>query len=317
MISEAVDLPWLGVSRADWLTQVAAFVAPHARGALELVQVRAWAVVLSAPGAEGRVYFKATAPGGRHEPALVAALAEAFGDLVPAPLAIDSARGWMLLPDCGRKLREVRDEAGAVAAWLEVLPRYAELQRASSRDEARWLRLGVPDRSPGRLPGLLAEILEGPVPAQAGLSARECSELRALIPELGDACRRLADIPSTLDHGDLHDGNLLILDGARWLVDWADACVSHPFGSLLVTSRSVAPEYAEKLRDAYLEPWTADAPRAAVLEAFARAQWVAHVGRALDWAWMLAGTGATARAEWLPRVAFWLRAWAAREPVSE
>ncbi len=29
------------------------------------------------------------------------------------------------------------------------------------------------------------------------------------------------------------------------------------------------------------------------------------------------GTGAPARGEWLPRVAFWLRAWAAREPVSE
>ena len=315
MISEIGDLPWLGGSPEEWLSEVRAFVEPHARGELELVQARPWAVVLSAPAAGGRVFFKASAPGGRHEPALVEALGRAFPDLVPAPIDAAPSRGWLLLPDCGRKLREARDETGAVELWRELLPRYAEFQRAALPEVGRWLRTGVPDRSPARLPRLLAGLLDGPLMREAGVAGAELAELRALAPELEAACAELGELGVSLDHGDLHDGNVLVQNGSAWLLDWADACVSHPFVSLGVTCRSVAPAHTAALRDAYLEPWTADLARPALLEAFARAQWVALVGRALDWAWMLGGTGTPARREWLPRVALWLRAWAAREEV--
>lgn len=312
LIDELAALAWLRAPPGAWLAEVGAFVAEHASGPLERVQVRPWAVVLATPAGEARVYFKATAPGGRHEPGLLEALAGEFPDLAPRPLACERERGWLLLPDRGRKLREAQDESAALATWTGLLPRYAELQRSAAHNPGRWLGLGVPDRRLERLPSLLAGLLDGAVGGESGLGHVELRSLAARIPELEAACRELAQLgpAASLDHGDLHDGNVLVQDGATWLLDWADACVAHPFVSLLVTSRSVPPERAELLRDAYLEPWTAEAPPAALREAFARAQRLAHVGRALDWAWMLEGTGPAARAEWLPRVAHWLREWA-------
>jgi hypothetical protein len=69
-----------------------------------------------------------------------------------------------------------------------------------------------------------------------------------------------------------------------------------------------------RLRDAYLEPWTARAPAAALRAAFSRALWIGHVGRALDWHHVLQGTGPAAR-EWLPRIAEWLRLWLERREL--
>lgn len=64
-------------------------------------------------------------------------------------------------------------------------------------------------------------------------------------------------------HDDLHANNLYV-DGTRLRVlDWGDASISHPFASLVVTSRFLEeidglppgdPWFA-RLRDAYLEPW--------------------------------------------------------------
>lgn len=309
------ELPWLGASPDEWLAEAREFVGRHAqlRG-LELVHERPWSVVLRAECDLGIVYLKATAPGGRHEPRLVSALAETWEDLVPKPLATDPARGWLLLEAHGEKLRDALAPDAAAAAWLDLLPRYAQLQRASATESERWLALGVPDRSPSRLPALLRELLEDDEIAKAGeLGAGELGEMRAQLPELEACCEQLARLPhsTALDHGDLHDGNVLVRDGVPRLLDWGDACLAHPFCSLSVTLRTVPLEHAGRLRDAYLEPWTAEASRAELDAIFARTQWISHVGRALDWAWMLDGAGEPGRAEWLSRVAQWLRRWAA------
>ena len=42
-------------------------------------------------------------------------------------------------------------------------------------------------------------------------------------------------IPETLQHDDLHDGQVFVGDGRHLVLDWGDACISHPFFSLAVT----------------------------------------------------------------------------------
>jgi Ser/Thr protein kinase RdoA (MazF antagonist) len=90
--------------------------------------------------------------------------------------------------------------------------------------------------------------------------------------ELRRLCHELADrgIPDTLQHDDLHDGNLFVRDGRFVFFDWGDACVTHPFHTLVVTLRALAhrqglgpgaPELL-RLRDAYLESWTGHASHA-------------------------------------------------------
>ena len=87
----------------------------------------------------------------------------------------------------------------------------------------------------------------------------------------------LAGLPETIQHDDLHDAQIFVRDDRYLLLDWGDACVSHPFFTLAVTLDGViawgvddveASEPTEPYRDAYLEPFrgltTSDlvAPRA-------------------------------------------------------
>ena len=83
-------------------------------------QVRSWGLsnVLRIPTTDGDVYFKALAHSSTvrparvdalpllfaHEPLLLQKLSDERPDAVPAPLAIDERRAWMLLPDLGSPL---------------------------------------------------------------------------------------------------------------------------------------------------------------------------------------------------------------------
>lgn len=312
--------PWLGSERESWLAEVRSWLrSGFGVERLEVVKERPWSSVLRGAIGPRKVYFKAAGRGGRHEAALVDALARDWPDLLPEPLGVDAERGWMLLPDCGQTLRDAWSGRDALPIWEALLPRYAELQIASAGQPERWLALGVPDRRLDVLPGLFARLLDDDEALDAGmpeaLSRTECQALLDLRPELEEQCRALAALPgaAALEHGDLHDGNVLVRGSEFLIFDWGDSNLCHPFTSNLIVRARVAtdvPECNERLRDAYLEPWTAHASRAELSACYARALWLAHLGRALDWQWMLAGAGEAAR-EWRPQLAGWLRRWLA------
>ena len=127
-----------------------------------------------------------------------------------------------------------------------------------------------------------------------------------------------------MQHDDLHDGNVFAgADGYRFF-DWGDASVAHPFGTLLVTLRSIAarrglaadddPALA-RLRDAYLEPWTDRYDRAD--PAWRRPAWrsrVAPVSRSLSWRRAL-DTADPSRAEYADAVPGWLQELFAASPL--
>jgi hypothetical protein len=185
------------------------------------------------------------------------------------------------------------------------------------------LGLGVPDRRPERLPELLRE-LAGDHRAlclgrRGGLLPSERDALGALLPELEACGRELASLPcaAALDHGDLQDSNILVRDGTHWFCDWADASIAHPFCSLLVTCRRLVDDFASsdgirrfaRLRDAYLEPWSALAPPQSLRPLFDTALWIAHLSCALVWQRVLRGVSDSAGEEWQLRVPHWLRLW--------
>lgn len=69
------------------------------------------------------------------------------------------------------------------------------------------------------------------------------------------------DIQETIQHDDIHAGNLYARGKRLRVLDWGDASISHPFGSLVVTFRfleeinRLAPDdpWFARLPDAYLE----------------------------------------------------------------
>lgn len=298
-----------------WVLERLASLGQPVAGPVERVRTRPWSVQLRAPTRTGTVWFKANIPGAAYEAALVSALAGWAPEAVLAPLAVDPDRGWMLSPDGGATLREAQAGAPDPGAWEEMLVSYAELQRTVAANAADLAAVGVPDARPGDLPTRLTMLLDDPQVA-ADLGGERRRALYALVPAYADWCAELAadGIPATIQHDDLHDGNVFAQDGRYRFFDWADSSVAHPFGSLLVTMRVAgllfkldpgAPELA-RLRDAYLEPWTADRDRGGLLRSAFLATRVAIVGRALSWQRALAGAETPVDADDRTAVAEWL-----------
>ena len=177
------------------------------------------------------------------------------------PLGADVEGRRLLLPDGG--------PPGRIET---ALPAYGELQRRLVPHAERMIGLGVPDMRPAQMPERLDEALEA-----TGGDAR----VAALRGDFADWCAELAAAPgeASLDHNDLHAGN--VLDGDRFY-DWGDAVVAHPFASMLVPL-AAAGDDAVRLRDAYLEAFSDLAPHAELVHTLELACRVGKVARALTW----------------------------------
>jgi hypothetical protein len=244
------------------------------------VKDRPWATVFRVPLARGSAYFKACRPVQAFEPRLTAALAERWPDRVAEVLAFDEARAWLLTADAGAPLVDLGNPP---ERWLEVLPRYAELQRGEAARVAEHLEAGVPDLRPGTLTDRFDHLLTADVP----LDEKERDVARALRSALATLEGELADGPvgDSVDHADLHNRSVFALGDRLRVLDWGDASIGHPFVSLVVTfdylretGLPAGDHWFDRLRDAYLEPWGVG-----LVPLFEVAQRVGRVSRALGW----------------------------------
>jgi hypothetical protein len=279
-----------------WLREEAAAHGMHVEGEITQPHVRPWSSVFRAMSDGGTIYLKLCGDSQAHEPALTMLLAGAARGLVSDVLAVHPERPWMLIADGGAKLRDSHQGAALLDVWIDILPRYAELQRAFIGREDELLATGTPDRKLDRLPGELASVIadERVFAALAeDPHAPSHEELRAILPELDGLCAELAalGIGPTIEHDDLHDGNVLTRDGRAVVFDWGDACVTHPFLSLWTVQRAAAYRAGVdergsaimRLRDAYLEPWGAVAPARELRRAAEIGARLGSVTRALCW----------------------------------
>ena len=294
-------LPWV---QADWLAEATTWIQDRLdeRG-LELTEeieqphVRWWSTVLRVPTAEGPLWFKANAAPHAFEAGLLAILECVIPGHVPELLALDAGRGWLLMRDGGERLRELVHSSADLHHWEALLPEYAELQLALAPHVDDLLAVGVPDERLAGLPAHIEALLDDPdaclVGRDNGLTADEYDRLRAFLSEFAERCERLAafGVPETIQHDDLHDGNVFVRDGRYLFFDWGDSCVSHPFHTLVVTMRALAhrlelppggPDVLH-LRGAYLEPFAQYGSRAELVEAAELAHFTGTAARALSW----------------------------------
>lgn len=293
------DPDWLKLVH-QWIDAETARLGVQVTGGIEQPHVQHWSTVLRIPTNEGTLFFKATAPETKYEIALTCKLAEWSPADLPQIIAADIDRGWMLMRDGGEALRASIRPARDVSPWEPVIVHYAQLQMRLAEHAGEMLLVGIPDHRLHRLPSLLDELLNDLPPLmineEKGLSAADYARAQNLAADFEKTCTKLAalGIPETINHGDFHDGNILLKDGRITFFDWGDADITHPFVSL--RTFFVSMEIALNLEDfapptdemlyllqSYLKEWGRFQSGDQIKMAYQLSRPVASVVKALAW----------------------------------
>lgn len=260
-------MDWHGRAR-EW---VEANVPPTADGsAWRMAQIRSWSIssVWRLTSGDRRLYFKASPRYFASEPTITRDVAERFPEASPILVAVEPDAGWTLMEDLGDLTLGRTDSA---ELWRETMRTIARVQQGYVDRIDALEAMNLERRTTGAIVETLAQWSEDP--SVAGLrmfQAENEAALARLHPKLDEVAamaRRLdgLGLPRTLEHGDLDATNVFIRDGAPVLMDWSDACISHPFFTPLTPAQ--ARRYPEFV-DAYLREWTDYAPQESLRRGF-------------------------------------------------
>ena len=290
-----------------------------------------WSTVMRVPTRDETIFFKATALETIFEAALTQKMAGWYPDCMPELIAVDGERGWMLMRDGGEQLRASIRPTQDIQPWNPVITRFAELQLGLAEHVSEILAVGIPDRRPATLPTLYRELLVDEqslmIDQEKGLTSAEFHQLQDLTPRFEQICAALIafGIPASLNHGDFHDGNVLIKNGRITFFDWGDASVTHPFVSLRTFFVSIeislklddyafTPEMASLL-DLYLAPWQKFASKENLLTAYSLSKPVAAITSAIAWHQMISRLDGSLREKYVGIVPELLREFLYHEKI--
>lgn len=294
-------MPWIGAGWFDravaWMKQQLDRLGLQVLSPIEQVRVFYTGATLRVGTDAGPVYFKAMPRAFIREVAITAKLSAWRPASIPPPLVVDLERRWMLTREVeGITLAESTD----VEVWEQVFRCYGQLQRSSLALVEELLdgplfdwRIGTVLAGVDGLMAHLEWLQEG---YAEPLDHAELRSLRARVPALKQLCRQITSfqVPCTLEHTDLHAGNVRLTGGGPVFLDWAWSCVSHPFVGVLGLLRSTQrrdfpPEAVSRMRDAYLGTWTDCETPERLQELFALVQrWVVLLDVLMDAEWVRA-----------------------------
>ena len=284
----------------DWIRSEAERNSIQLTGEIEQPHAYAWSTVMRVPSSEGTLFFKATAGETIYEIALTEKLAKWYPDCMPDLVAVDTVRGWMLMRDGGEQLRASVRSTKDVSPWEPVITQYANLQIGIAEHVDEILALGIPDHRLAALPALYKQLLSDEksmmLDQEKGLTSEDFHKLQNLSPRFEQICADLAafGIPESINHGDFHDGNVLVKNSRITFFDWGDASVTHPFVSLrtFFVSMEIALELDDwapptpemtALLHRYLERWERYGDKERLLAIYNLSRPVASIVKALQW----------------------------------
>jgi hypothetical protein len=267
---------WIYHTEARW-QHVFGDPKKHTLESLHQIRSSYTSAVVSAGSGKEAVYLKSVAPPFHQEIAITRRLAALHPSFLPTILQAHETEMLMM---------HVHGESvgshTSLATWAELAHCYAVIQSRSVShvdsllsDGCHDLRVTTVRQRLDLFPSRLESALKG---TSAGLTEPEWDRLDFLLPHIARKlhCLETSGLPDSLEHGDLHVGNI------RWIsekkhpvfLDWSHACVTFPFhgyGTLMLDDDWFAPESqtaSARVEWAYLSPWAAYVGERQLAEAF-------------------------------------------------
>lgn len=301
----------------DWLANA----LPSALGniqQIETVKQRPWSQVYRLLTERGTAYFKICGPGHRQEGLL---LKWSMPQLImPDVFALKAEQGWILMADGGIPFRELPQPEAHHPNLAVLLSNYARLQQQSLTYIDELLTMQLPDRRLDRLSHLVQQLINTGT-RQGWLDENLSKRVLDTLPNLEQLARHLFGVPyaAALDHGDLHTGNILFKENHLCICDWGDACITHPFCSLLPLVETVVgcqystfcPSNVVEIDwiNAYLQPWDIFAPMETLKRELKQTLRIALLLRALNIAYAIQHAEENVLKRWSPSITHYLSQW--------
>jgi hypothetical protein len=211
------------------------------------------------------VWFKAVGEPNVRELAISRALARLFPKFVPRLVATrEDWNAWLTLEVNGTH----PDENADIAKWTSVAAALANLQIASIGNALHLVEAGCKDVRAPRLMRLvdpfldtMGKLMEQQVkPSPLPLSRSEIALLGKCLKDVLSTDENFY-VPNTLGHLDFNPGNILVSEDGVVFLDWAEACVGHPFltfrylTEFLTQNHLSASTWLSQITSAYVGPW--------------------------------------------------------------
>ncbi|MFC5323891.1 hypothetical protein [Bradyrhizobium oligotrophicum] len=289
MRPRAGNRPWwkagFAAAAVRWLEQTADRLG--AGRVLRVEQLRSWEIAWLARVTAERAtwYFKCSPAPLNVEADVIDLLMRIAPDHVPHLVARYRAGSGFLMDAYSEPTLEARR---APSAWIEAAAQFGRLQLDASGAVDRFIARGIPPLDLTDIEADIGALRDEPMRVTrtlAGLSDHHLQRLHHAWPRLSGLIAELnvANLPVSIDHGDLWAPNILSGKNNARFLDWSDATIGCPFFSTLplLMAEGIAvpmsrdPRLRNHMRDAYLEPWQQRLGRGVALQAWKMAQPIA------------------------------------------
>ncbi len=219
----------------NWSTETLNRLGFEIQGAALSIKSVPWSSVYVFQTQQGKIYLKQTRTPFHLESFIIHQLHQLKCHHIPTLIFINEDYHAFLMHDDGFPLRAQLKKSYHPQYAIEALTTYQCIQANSAAHTEKFLKLGMPDLRIPRIPLLFQTLLENKDLLIAdGLTLDEIDSLTHLLGYIEEICLQIHQfpIPSTLEHGDFHDNNILIKDRKLTIIDWGDSIISHPFFSL-------------------------------------------------------------------------------------
>lgn len=240
----------------DILKWAASIVSFNPDRDVQTVVETPWSTVLKITSSQGDFYLKKTPKDLFIESDVIKLCQQLYGEAyTPELISANQNLSCFLMRSCGditvQRFFEAHRNMDEI---LEGINAYKNLQRETAFHVERFIKLGVPDHRPNKIPQAYIDIItDVPLLRDVGLSESQIKELLATSTIVTALCDNLSkcNLPACLGHSDFHDNNLVLNTESKAIsiIDLGETVIDLPIFSLLDYFKRTPFRYQQSLSD--------------------------------------------------------------------